>query len=147
MKQSEARFIIKTKNMKKTITLLALLLCLKIWAQVPTPTLYFTITSHNEPQEVYTEVGRADLLRACIVSETHRHGKWLQLVQYKPLPKRIAMSIAQSWRHSNPTRFGGKRNFRARIVPVGIDGGARTTASVSTETLYGVAVFYPKRER
>ncbi len=40
--------------MKRTFTSLFLLVSLFCMAQVPTPTLYFTITSHNEPQEVYT---------------------------------------------------------------------------------------------
>ncbi len=40
--------------MKKLFTLLLLAFGLTSFAQVPTPTLYFTITSHNEPQEVYT---------------------------------------------------------------------------------------------
>lgn len=40
--------------MKKLFTLLLLAFSLTSFGQVPTPTLYFTITSHNEPQEVYT---------------------------------------------------------------------------------------------
>lgn len=38
----------------KKLAGLFILLVFGIKAQVPTPTLYFTITSHNEPQEVYT---------------------------------------------------------------------------------------------
>lgn len=42
--------------MKKLLLSLMSFLTLTITAQVPTPTLYFTITSHNEPppMEVYT---------------------------------------------------------------------------------------------
>lgn len=40
--------------MKRIITLVLFAICLQFYAQVPTPTLYLTITSHNEPAEVYT---------------------------------------------------------------------------------------------
>lgn len=40
--------------MKKSFTFFLLVNCLINLAQVPTPTLYFGITSHNEPAEVYS---------------------------------------------------------------------------------------------
>ena len=93
--------------------------------------------------ESHPEVTEVDRLRATIVTEQSRHGEWLQLTQYGPLPKRIALGIASSWRLAKPRLFNGDRHFLARIVPVESVGSSRRIMTVRSETLYAVEVSYP----
>lgn len=96
----------------------------------------------EEPRESYAPANQADLLRMRIASDPARHGAWLQLTQYEPLPKRIAQGIAASWRRARPERFGGARHFEARIMPT-LNGRAHRTLAVTKATLFAVAVRYP----
>ncbi len=93
--------------------------------------------------ESHPDVTEVDRLRTRIVTEWSQHGEWLPLTQYGPLPKRIALGIASSWRHAKPHLFGGDRHFLARIVPVTSDASSRHNRTVRSETLYAVEVSYP----
>lgn len=97
----------------------------------------------DEPAPSYTPTSRVDALRAGIVADTSRHGVWMQLKQYQPLPKRMALGLASSWRRADPSKFGGTRKFDARIVPVTTNGTAARALVVTGETKYAVAVRYP----
>ena len=78
-----------------------------------------------------------------IVTDESRHGEWLPLAQYGPLPKRIALALAASWRRAKPDLFGGNRHFLARIMPIKRDDSDRQNMTVRIETLYAVEVSYP----
>jgi hypothetical protein len=78
-----------------------------------------------------------------LVTDESRHGAWLRLAQYGPLPKRIAFAIASSWRRATPESFDGDRHFLARLVPVTSDGSRHRLVAVRSETLYAVEVSYP----
>jgi hypothetical protein len=97
----------------------------------------------DEPAPAYTPTSRVDALRAGIVADTSRHGLWMQLKQYQPLPKRMALGLASSWRRADPSKFGGIRKFDARIVPVTTSGTRARSLVVTGETKYAVAVRYP----
>lgn len=88
-------------------------------------------------------VSDVDRLRMAIVTDEKQHGAWLRLTQYGPLPKRIAFTIASSWRRAKPKLFDGDRHFRARLVPVTSDGSRHRLVVVRSETLYAVEVSYP----
>jgi hypothetical protein len=94
----------------------------------------------QESEPMATEINQ---LRTTIVNDESRHGVWLQLPQYGPLPKRIALTIASSWRRAKPDIFGGGRHFSARIVPVVSDNSSRHFMTVRSEKLYAVEVAYP----
>lgn len=89
-------------------------------------------------------VAEVDHLRATIVTDKSHHGKWLRLAQYGPLPKRIALGVASSWRRAKPDLFGGDWHFQSRIMPIGRDDSGRQIMTVRTETLYVVEVSYPR---
>ncbi|MFF2277914.1 hypothetical protein [Agromyces sp. NPDC058126] len=97
----------------------------------------------DEPHESYSEASAVDQLRAAIAADASRHGEWLQLRQYKPLPKRIAQNVAMSWRRANPAGFGGDRAFQARIMPLDENGSARRNLTITKQTTFAVAVCYP----
>jgi hypothetical protein len=85
-----------------------------------------------------------DVWRRAIVADEDRHGVWLQLGEYGPLPKRIALGIASSWRRARPESFGGDRHFRARIVPTNGGDPGRQMMVVRREKLFAVTVSYPQ---
>lgn len=87
-----------------------------------------------------------DRLRTMIVTDESRHGEWLPLAQYGPLPKRIALALASSWRRAKPDLFGGDRHFLARIMPLASDHSSPLNRTVRSETLYAVEVSYPHAE-
>lgn len=96
-----------------------------------------------EPLPSYTQASEADLLRRAIAEDPSRHGQWLRLRRYRPMPKRLALAVATSWRRTSPARFGGDRHFEARIIPTDDTGSARPDIAVTRDTLYAVAVLYP----
>ncbi|AMM22839.1 hypothetical protein AX769_22170 (plasmid) [Frondihabitans sp. PAMC 28766] len=93
--------------------------------------------------EADPKVTDMDRLRTTIVDDKSRHGVWLRLAQYGPLPKRIALGIASSWRRSKPHLFGGDRHFMARIIPIVRDDSSHQIMTVRSETMYAVEVSYP----
>lgn len=97
----------------------------------------------DEPLETYTPSSPADQLRAAIAADPERHDQWFQLSQYRPLPKRVALGIAASWRRAKPAAFNGDRTFQARIMPVDQAGRGGRSLVITKETHYAVAVFYP----
>jgi len=97
----------------------------------------------EEPATSYRQASAADRLRVGIVSDRSKWGRWLELMNYHAMPKRVALGVASSWRRARPESFGGDRQFEARILPA--DEPARRTLAVTSETLYAVAVRYPSQ--
>lgn len=97
----------------------------------------------DEPATSYKQATAADRLRAGIAADHNRWDRWLELMIYNSMPKRVALGVASSWRRARPDSFGGDRQFEARIVPD--SEAARRTLSVTSETLYAVAVRYPSQ--
>jgi hypothetical protein len=95
------------------------------------------------PQESSSGAFDVDVWRRAIVADEDQHGVWLRLGGYGPLPRRIALGIASSWRRARPVTFGGDRHFLARIVPVSGGGSDRQMMVVRRERLFTVTVSYP----
>ena len=101
------------------------------------------LTPVEEPREQYVPATHADALRHAIASDPARHGQWFQLSQYRPMPRRTALTTARGWRNASPGKFGGDRRFDARIMPVDDDGHGCRDLTITKATMFAVAIRYP----